>query len=215
MRGNRARGLPMMAVLLVGLAALAASPRPVTGACAEMLPFEEAAQLPGAAVFTGRAVREDAEYRVVFEVDRWFAGSHPARVVLFSDATAGLVEEPEAGAIPAVLARVVAGDAVGFVPGEPVIVTAFRTPGGDYDPMFCTEAVVPLATPEGRALLARATDLFGPGTTAARLPPTATLPDAARAAGSSAPWLPALAFLAGLAGALLVLGRRRTAATDR
>jgi hypothetical protein len=194
-------------------AALVGSPRPVTGACAELLPFEEAASLPGAAVFTGRAVREDAEYRLVFEVDRWFAGAHPARIVLFRDELAGLVEEPEAGVVPAVLARTVAGDAFGFNRGELVIVTAVRNADGQYAPVICRENVLPVATPEGRALVAEATDLFGPGTPASRLPPTSTLPDAPRAAGSSVAWLPVAAFLVALAGALIIPGRRRTATT--
>ena len=208
-------------VVLVGTlaasAALAGSPLPVAGSCAELVSFEEAVRLPGAAVFTGHAVREDAEYRVVFPVDRWFVGSHPARVVLFGDALAGLVEEPQAGVIPAVLARTVSGEGVGFVRDEPVIVTAIRTSNGEYDPVICMEAVVPLASPEGQAVLARATALFGPGTPAAQLPAaqlpaTATLPDVARTAGSSPPWLPAAAFLVGLAGMLLILRRRSCAA---
>lgn len=190
------------------VAALAGNPPPVSGSCGAWLSFEEAASLPGAAVFTGRAVREDAEYRLVFEVDRWFAGSHPARIVLFRDELAGLVGEHEAGVIPAVLARTVSGDAFGFNRGELVIVTAVRNSDGQYAPVVCTENVLPVATPEGRAALAQATDLFGPGTPASRLPPTSTLPDTPRAAGSSAPWLPVAAFLAGLAGMLLVLRRR-------
>lgn len=201
--------------LVAAAAVLAGSPLPVTGSCAELLPFEEAARLSGAAVFTGRAVREDAEYRVVFAIDRWFTGTYPARVVLFGDALAGLVEEPEAGVIPAVLARTVSGEGVGFVRAEPVIVTAIRTPNGEYDPVICMDAAVALASPEGQAVLAKATAQFGPGITAAQLPATATLPDGARADGSSAPWLPVATFLAALAGALLVFGRRRTTATDR
>lgn len=205
----------VMVGTLAASAALAGSPLPVAGSCAELLQFEEAAQQPGAAVFTGHAVREDAEYRVVFAVDRWFAGSHPARVVLFGDALAGLVEEPEAGVIPAVLARTVSGEGVGFVRDEPVIVTAIRTSNGEYDPVICMDAAVPLASPEGQAVLARATALFGPGTPAAQLPATATLPDVARVACSSPPWLPAAAFLVGLAGMLLILRRRSCAAGHR
>lgn len=201
----------VLVATLAAAAALAGSPPPVAGSCAELLSFEEAARRPGAAVFTGRAVREDAEYRVVFVVDRWFAGTHPARVVLFGDALAGLGEEPEAGVIPAVLARTVSGEGIGFVRDEPVIIAAMRRADGEYNPVICTEAPLALASPEGQTALATATALFGPGISASELPATATLPGVA---GSPGPWLPVAAFVAGLAGAFLVLGRRRTAPED-
>lgn len=204
------------ALVLVGTlaaaAALAGSPPPVAASCARFLSFEEAARLPGAAVFTGRAVREDAEYRLVFDIERWYAGGRPARTVLFRDELAGLIEEAEAGVIPAVLARTTSGDGFGFNRGELVIVIAVRSDDGQYGPVTCTQNVVPVATPEGRALVEAAIDLFGPGAPASRLPATATLADAAPAAGSSAPWLPVAVFVVALVAALKVPGRRRTAA---
>jgi hypothetical protein len=212
---RRAIPIAVMVGTLAAAAALAGSPPPVAGSCAELLSFEEAARRPGATVFTGRAVREDAEYRVVFVVDRWFAGTHPARVVLFADALAGLGEEPEAGVIPAVLARTASGEGISFVRDEPVIIAAMRRADGEYNPVICTEAPLALASPAGQAALATATALFGPGISASELPATATLPEVGGAAGSPGPWLPVAAFLAALAGALLVLARRRTAAEDR
>jgi len=197
----------VMVGTLAAAAALAGNPPPVAGSCAASLPFEEAARLPGAAVFTGRAVREDAGYRVVFVVDRWFAGTAPTRVVLFGDALAGLVGVPEAGVIPAVLARTVSGEGVGFVRDAPVIITAIRRADGEYDPVICTEAPLALASPEGQAALAAATAMFGPGIPASELPATATLPDAEPAA-PVAPWFPGVAFAAGLVGMLVVLRRR-------
>ncbi len=201
--------------LAIVLGALVGGPRPVAASCADLLTFDEAARLSGAAVFTGRAVREDEEYRVVFAVDRWFSGAHPARIVLFGDDLAGLIEEPEAGVIPAVLARTASGEGIGFVRDEPVIVTAMRRADGDYGPVICTEAPLSLTSPEGQAAVASATSLFGPGTPASELPATATLPDVAHTAGPSAAWPTVAAFIVALAGGLLVFGRRRAAATHR
>lgn len=206
---------PVVVATMAVALTLGGSPPPVAASCATLMPLEAAAALPDAAVFTGRAVREDAEHRVVFVVDRWFTGSHPARVVLFRDELAGLVEEPEAGVIPAVLAATVSGEGSGFNRDEPVIVAAVRTPSGEYDPVICAEAVVALVTPEGRARLEQATALFGPGTPASRLPATATLPGAITSTGSSAPWLPVAVFVVALVGAVLILGRRRTATVGR
>jgi hypothetical protein len=215
----RGSGAPTLAaaVLFCGLMASAVvAPAAVTASCGEVLDFAETAREPGISMFTGRAVREVSGYRVEFAVDRWYTGAHPARVIDFQESAVFLVEPPAAGVIPAVVARTVSGDVIGLVRGEPVFVAAFGSGKTGYVPAVCGIGAVPLASPEGRDYLAKAVAKFGAGLQASQMPATDVAADAVRPAPApGAPLLPVVTFGGGLAGALLIFGRRDRRAVRR
>ena len=208
---SRRRAVSAVVVgLVAGLSILTAgAPPPAAASCGKVLDFEATARLPGVSFFTGRALREDDGFRVAFSVERWLRGSHPARLVHFQESAAFLVEPPAAGTISAVLARVVSGDAAALERGQLVLVAAVGSERAGYAPVVCGIGVVPLDSAEGRASMAKATAMFGPGLRVAQIPATTTAAGILAASVPTAPWLPTAAFAAGLAGALL-LGRRRS-----
>lgn len=207
---HRCRSAALVAVA-AGLALWSATltAAPAAASCADTLTFEQTARLPGVTMVTGRAVREAANgWQVVFEVDRWFTGPHPARTLLFDASTVVLVEPPAAGTIPALTARTVAGDAIGLVRGELVFLAA----GGEgtdglYRPILCAIESPPVASALGREYVAQATATFGPGLPASQLPETDAAP-APPSVSTDAPWLPVAAFVLAVA-ALLVVPRWR------
>jgi hypothetical protein len=191
----------------------AGAPPAAMAACANTATFAESAQRHGAAVFTGRAIRERPESGdIVFAVDRWFKGPHAARVVLLPGYSAFIAEPPEAGVIQATLAMVVSGDAISLVLDQPVLLVATSVSGsGAFAPATCSIGAVPLDSDEGRDVLAAAVALFGPGRPASDLPATDALDTGATdsvagpaGAGDWRPMILAAVFAAGL----ILVGRR-------
>ncbi|MCJ7709203.1 MAG: hypothetical protein MUQ32_00070, partial [Chloroflexi bacterium] len=127
---------------------------------------------------------------------------------------ANVVEPPTAGVIRATLASVTSGDAISLVRDQPVLMVAAWFPeSGGFATQACSIAGVPLDSAEGRAALAEAVALFGPGLPAAELPATDTVNPGrggtAAAAGSAGDWRPIVLVFAFVAG--FVLARRRVA----
>jgi hypothetical protein len=184
--------------------------------CAQQRDFEQTAGQPGIALFTGRPLRlvDDGE-RVAFAVERWFTGTHRAQVVLFAESWLKLAEPPAAGVIPAIAAATSSG-AITLVRGEPVFMAAtWSATYRVFVPDVCGIGAAPLDEPAGREYLAKAVAHYGPGLAAADLPATATAPAAVPGAEPLPWWPPVVAFGAGLAGALHVLGRRRRISLPR
>ena len=208
------RAAVSLAILLFA-AAWAGSPVPGKAACASTSTLEQSAQLPGAAIFTGRATGAMPESGdVVFAVDRWFHGPHAARVVRLLAPYAYVVEPPTAGVIRATLAKVISGEAISLVRDQPVLMVATWVPeSGEFGTQPCSIAGLPLDSAEGRAAIAEAVALFGPDMPAAGISSTDALdagtPDPAAGSGTTNSW-PTLILGVALMGGL-VLARRRMA----
>lgn len=203
----------IVAILLAGLG-LVPPPlaTPAAAACADLITFEQAARRPGVAMLTGRGVRtiEDTGV-VVFDVDRWFTGPHPARLLELDGSLVGLVEPPAAGTIPATTARTASGEAISLVRGEMVFMVVYG-PDAErrYSPGICGIGAVPVASAEGREYVRKATAMFGQGLDVAHLPATdAVVPTPWTPPRGRLPWLPLAVFAGALAVALGVFGRRR------
>ena len=203
-----------LAILLLA-AAWAGSPAPAKAACASTATLEQSAQEPGVAIFTGRATGQMPDSGdVVFAVDRWFDGPHAARVVSLLAAYAYIVEPPTAGVMRATLANVTSGEAISLIRDQPVLMVAAWVPeSGAWGTQACSLAGVPLDSAEGRAAVAAAVALFGPGLPAAELLSTDTI-DPGSSGTSAAPaggsdWWPLLLVCALVAG--FVLARRQIA----
>jgi hypothetical protein len=199
--------------IFVVVAVWAGAPPAGKASCASTATLEQSAQVPGTAIFTGRATGEMPESGdVVFAVDLWFHGPHAARVVRLLAPYAYVVEPPTAGVIRATLAKTVSGDAISLVRDQPVLMIAAWDPeSGGFGTQACGLAGVPLDSAEGRAALVAAVALFGPGLPAAE--PAATdavdpgaAETAATPAGTNDWWPLVLAFV--LAASVVLLRRR-------
>jgi hypothetical protein len=116
--------------------------------------------------------------------------------------------------IRATLASVISGDAISLVRDQPVLMVATWDPeSGAFGTQACSIAGVPLEGAEGRAAVAAAVALFGPGLAASSLPSTDTLDPGpsgtATAPGRASDWRPIVLLCA--LGAGFALGRRRLA----
>lgn len=203
-----------VAALLLAMGSAAWTAAPAAASCGGMLTFEQTARLPGVTMVTGRAIREAANgWQVVFEVERWFTGPHPARTIRFDGSTVILREPPVAGTIPALTARTISGEAIGLVRGELVFVAAGGADAdGLYRPILCAIESPPVASALGREYVAQATAMFGPGLPASRLPATdAVLQRPPAPNGVS--WLPVAAFVLAVPALLAGLRRRRRPGT--
>ena len=194
------------------------SPGPGKAACAGTATLPESAQLPGAAIFTGRATAEAPDGGdVTFVVDRWFTGPHAARTVRLHGSSVWLEEPPVAGLVRARLAMTTSGEAIPLIRDQPVLLVAvWASELGMFVPQACSLGAVPLETSDGRRALATAVRLFGPGVAAAELPAT-DAPAAAVVTPEAAPdGRPSQALLLVLAAATgLALARRRLTAVSR
>lgn len=207
--------LTMAVLLAAGLAA----PAMVSASCARTLGLAEVATQPGVAVFTGRATGFTIEgQHVVFEVDRWFAGPHAARVVRL-DASTAFIGDATGGAVGTAYAQTISGDAIQLAAEQPVLIVAAWWEATDtFGVSPCTVAGVPLETDAGRAALSDARAVFGAGTVAADLPDTDAVATAhvsgAGPAGTVRDWWPLL-VAAAVACSIASLRRRVSASSVR
>jgi hypothetical protein len=220
-KSRSSHGCLRVLVIATALAALWAAappmPEPAVADCGRTVTFEQTAREPRASMFTGHAVRElDNGWSVLFEVDRWYKGAHPARFITFDGTLVVLREPPAAGIIAAITARTTAGDAIGLVRGQDVFMVAYG-PGEDgrYTPDFCGIGAVALGSAEGRAYLRRAIAIFGAGRPASELPATDAADGPAQVdVPRGIPWQPLVAFIVGVAAALRRLERSPRAKPD-
>lgn len=202
---GRLHGMRRTAPLLVALAMVAVAhlwiPQPVA-ACSCMDPaatFDNGPLDPGASVFTA-VIDVPVAAGIPFRVTRWFAGIPPAGPALLS-------------AVP--------GDGAncgtsGPPPGGEYLFVTYASEIGRYAISSCS-LQADVDSPDGIALLAKATRLYGPGVA----PPTEPPPPVATApapvsepsplglVGTVAPVAVAIAFGVGLLGGLALILRRR------
>ncbi|CAN5459878.1 hypothetical protein BH20CHL7_BH20CHL7_10150 [soil metagenome] len=199
------------AVIIAAVLIALALPRPVV-ACSCVPPdmiLDGAANQPDTAVFTA-VVGPSIGNQVNLAVTRWFRGAAPAAFVV-----AGV--------------DVGSSASCGMAPPPPGNAYLFAMPleAGRGGLNLCS-LMADLATPDGAAMLARATALFGPGVAAATDAPAATDPPAPTDAppptdspadatstsiiGAAAPLVVVIVFALGLiVGVTAVLRRRRDA----
>lgn len=188
-------------VLVLGLLAVALPRSTMACSCAmSEQPMHDAAADGGASVFAGIAGPLEP-IGVGVQITRWFQGAMPPNGIAVLDPRG--FQDPMGGSCGT--------HAPG--PGTEWIFVAGRDEVGRYGVSLCTTHA-PLDSDQGRALLAEAITVFGPGgapeTVAASPSPTSPAEDPAGLASMIVPIAVAFLFAAGLlAGLFIVLGPRR------